>query len=179
LAAAKPAGKRHHWGVNILFVCTGNQCRSPFAEAFTNALGLPGISASSAGILDLPGKPVPPEMQRAAEPYGIDLTPHRARFAEGVDPADFDLLIGFEHSHAAYLVVERNAPMERTFLFGELVLLAGEENFSLDPDTLTAMRRSGGAFVPQLQVPDPIGGPQRGYEAAAATIATGLNHILS
>ncbi|MBA2726009.1 MAG: low molecular weight phosphatase family protein [Actinobacteria bacterium] len=164
--------------MKILFVCTGNQCRSPFAEAYLNHLELPGIEATSAGTLDLPGRPVPPEMRRAAEAYGVDLSPHRSRPAHSLDPSDFDLLIGFEHSHAAYLVVEKNAPMERTFLFGELRLLIREEGFSLDPDALGLSRGSSGVFDPKLQVSDPIGGPPAAYRAAAATIATGLDEIL-
>ncbi|MBW2639386.1 MAG: hypothetical protein JRE10_04275 [Deltaproteobacteria bacterium] len=44
---------------NILFVCTGNICRSPFAHAFfvklVNQKRLQGIAVESAGLLALPG----------------------------------------------------------------------------------------------------------------------------
>ncbi|TWT27644.1 low molecular weight protein arginine phosphatase [Planomicrobium sp. CPCC 101110] len=36
--------------MNIFFVCTGNTCRSPMAEAILSAKGSPGIEVRSAGI---------------------------------------------------------------------------------------------------------------------------------
>ena len=60
----------------ILFVCTGNTCRSPMACALARAAG---VDAQSAGLHALPGAPASPQAIRAASFYGADLTGHRAR----------------------------------------------------------------------------------------------------
>lgn len=60
----------------ILFVCTGNTCRSPMAAALAAGRGM---TAESAGLAAYPGAPATPEAQRAAARYGADLSRHRAR----------------------------------------------------------------------------------------------------
>lgn len=60
----------------ILFVCTGNTCRSPLAAALARAQG---VDAGSAGLAAFPGDPATPQAIRAAERHGADLTAHRAQ----------------------------------------------------------------------------------------------------
>ena len=60
----------------ILFVCTGNTCRSPLACALARAAG---VDAQSAGLAAAPGSPASPRAVRAARRYGADLSGHRAR----------------------------------------------------------------------------------------------------
>ena len=64
----------------ILFVCTGNTCRSPLAAALVRARG---IQADSAGIAACPGAPATPQAVRAAARRGGDLTGHRAQPVTG------------------------------------------------------------------------------------------------
>jgi protein-tyrosine phosphatase len=60
----------------ILFVCTGNTCRSPLAAALARAHG---VDAQSAGLDADRGDPATIEAQFAAERYGADLSSHEAR----------------------------------------------------------------------------------------------------
>lgn len=60
----------------ILFVCTGNTCRSPLAAVMARALG---ADAESAGLCPEEGCPASEGARRAAARRGLDLSRHRAR----------------------------------------------------------------------------------------------------
>lgn len=68
---------------NILFVCMGNICRSPFAEGLFAKLmeqrGFKGVVGDSAGLLALPGNSATDLAHRAAAEYGVDLSEHMAK----------------------------------------------------------------------------------------------------
>ncbi|MCW2370528.1 protein-tyrosine-phosphatase [Sphingobium sp. B11D3D] len=74
----------------ILFVCLGNICRSPLAEAaFRHEASLAGldVTADSAGTGDWHvGRPPDPRAQATALRHGIDISTYRAR---QIGPADF------------------------------------------------------------------------------------------
>lgn len=67
---------------NILFVCIGNICRSPMAEAlFRNLLknNAQDISVSSAGLAALVGSPADEAAQKLMMQRGLDISAHRAQ----------------------------------------------------------------------------------------------------
>lgn len=75
----------------ILFVCTGNTCRSPMAAALFNAVKppkdrRPAVTwhAESAGLAALAGAPPTAEAVEVLRELGLDHTDHRAR---SIDPA--------------------------------------------------------------------------------------------
>lgn len=87
---------------NILFICTGNICRSPMAEAiFRHRLGdRAGWKIGSAGVAAVEGLPASTEAQKVLSEWGIDLSKHRSRplSKELVDEADW--LIVMTEGHA-------------------------------------------------------------------------------
>ncbi|MEW6441715.1 MAG: low molecular weight protein arginine phosphatase [bacterium] len=66
----------------MLFVCTGNLCRSPMAEGILRQLlekaGLDDVRVSSAGTMGVEGEPAAPLAERVCKENGIDISGHVA-----------------------------------------------------------------------------------------------------
>ncbi len=79
--AARSARQQTMTEKTLLFVCTGNTCRSPMAEYLFRARAGAGFGwrAESAGVAAAGGNPASPEAVEALRERGIDLTPHRSR----------------------------------------------------------------------------------------------------
>ena len=58
--------------MNILFVCTGNTCRSPMAEGYLKSLNIPDIHVKSGGLA-ADGSPVSENSKTACLEKGIDI----------------------------------------------------------------------------------------------------------
>lgn len=69
-------------GMKILFICSGNTCRSPVAEGLFNLLaqrqGLDAV-AGSAGLFAAEGEEANPNAVRAAAELGADISGHNAK----------------------------------------------------------------------------------------------------
>lgn len=91
-----------NWGrvTRLVFVCYGNICRSPYAEARAQVMGLPassfGLNAGGEACAD-------PNAVRAARARGLDLTAHRTRPSEQFSLASGDLLAVMESRQARVL----------------------------------------------------------------------------
>jgi len=129
----------------LLFVCTGNTCRSPMAEAIARRrgeeLGYGGLQVRSAGVAAFPGSPASGGALRAAERHGLDLSGHRATLLTAELAAGADLILAMSPSH----------------LMRVIDLGAG------DRAALVTSYAGGGEGVRDVGIPDPIGGPDEEY----------------
>ena len=70
--------------MNILFICTGNTCRSPMAEGYLNSKKLYGVTAQSRGIA-ADGSPVSENSKTVMAEAGIDISGHVSRQVTDTD----------------------------------------------------------------------------------------------
>ena len=84
----------------LIFICSGNICRSPLGEAFAKSHG---VAAESFGLDTRGGDPADPRAVKYAAEHMIDLNTHRTRHIQEYVPAEGDLLIGMEPTHVKKL----------------------------------------------------------------------------
>jgi protein-tyrosine phosphatase len=102
--------------VRILFVCLGNICRSPTAEAVLRTLAAReapelALEVDSAGTAGYHvGEPPDPRTRQAAARRGYDLRGQRARIVEPRDFERFDLILAMDRENLS--VLRRRAPAQ-------------------------------------------------------------------
>lgn len=135
---------------HVVFVCSGNTCRSPLAEALLRAIvqeaGRDDIIVSSAGTTAWDGSPASEGAYLVALERGMDLGTHRARVltAEVVQSADLVLTM-----------TEAQATRARSLGGGGRVF------------TLTAYATDEASGT---DVSDPFGGPLEGFRATVVEL---------
>src|SRR5262245_48004368 len=138
----------------ILFVCTGNICRSPMAEGlFRHAVkGRGDCEVVSAGVGALDGMPPSEHAVRALRELGIDISGQRSRMLtpELVQRADY--IFGMTHSHVDAIMLMYPQAAEKTFLLREF------------DETLDSFEND---------IPDPIGGSLEVYQNCRDQIEQG------
>jgi protein-tyrosine phosphatase len=102
---------RQQMACSVVFVCTGNTCRSPLAEALckkllADRLGCPvaelparGYHVTSAGVSAFGGGPAAAEAGEVARRFGADLSTHRSQPLTTELAARADYLLGMTRSH--------------------------------------------------------------------------------
>ncbi|MEA3415856.1 MAG: low molecular weight protein arginine phosphatase [Thermodesulfobacteriota bacterium] len=122
---------------HILFVCTGNICRSPFAEGLLKKLmqknGLDDIVADSAGLLALPGNSASGLAQKVAAEYDVDLSGHIAKSVKKDIIDRSDLILVMESSHAKYLLDAFPEAEDKVFLIRRFARFGSRDRWITDP----------------------------------------------
>jgi protein-tyrosine phosphatase len=181
--------------MRLLFICTGNMCRSPLAERLTSswahdALGAQaaGISVRSAGTDAQPGRAMEARSARALVDLGGDPTGFVARELVRTEAEDADLVLTMTRRHRNKVIKGAPRAMRWTFTLAEaaaLIPLADTEGITALPlperaaalaERLNAARSRRVSDV-QDDVQDPIGQPQSVHSDVARQIADCLEPL--
>ena len=143
----------------VLFICTGNVCRSPMAEGiFRQAVRRRGdYQVLSAGLGAAGGQPPSAHAVQGVKELGIDISSLRSRMltAELVQKADY--IFAMTHSHLDTLVMLYPEAAEKTFLLREF------------DETLDSFEKD---------ISDPIGGSYAVYLNCRDQIEQGIASLL-
>lgn len=107
---------------SVLYVCTANICRSPFAERLTQWM-LPDLNVSSAGVTALERFPIDRPMAAELRRRGVSTGGKRGRQIE-LDDLDADLILVMSRQHRTPLLEERPDAVDRIGLITGLPQLA-------------------------------------------------------
>jgi protein-tyrosine phosphatase len=171
--------------LTILFVCTGNVCRSPMAEyvARRRVAETADLRVFSAGVAALVGDPVDAGSASALAELGIDSSAHRARQFDPWEAGDVDLVLTAEVAHREVVMAQVPGALRRTFTMKEFARLlphVGQGTPAELIDRAAQIRGMYGAVPRALDdVPDPY---RRGLARAQATlgeITTALEPLLA
>jgi len=132
----------------VLFVCTGNTCRSPMAEVIARRrvaeLGWEQVEIASAGVAAADGLPASGGSVRAAARNGLDLSAHQSALLTRALVDGADLILAMSSGHLA-----------------RIVELGGGDRGAV----ITAFASDSCDEGSWVGVPDPIGGPDEEYVA--------------
>lgn len=106
--------------MNILFVCTGNTCRSPMAEAILKARNVANINVQSAGIYAMDGGEMSRNGQIVLENESIPFTHKSAAMKESlIDWAD--LVLTMTASHKKAIIFAFPQAISKVYMYKEFV----------------------------------------------------------
>jgi protein-tyrosine-phosphatase len=145
--------------MHILFVCTGNTCRSPMAEAMLSealrARGITQVTVSSAGTGAWDGAPASEGAYLVGLEHGLDLSGHRARLLTREMVREADLVLVMSGHHLA-----------------RVAELGGEHKVHL-------LGSYSGRDAARSEVSDPFGGELTGYRATFAELQELIGGVVS
>lgn len=120
-------------GGQILVVCTGNICRSPFVERMLRA-SLPGsFEVTSAGTAALVGEPMDPEAAERLRRHGGDSEGFVARQLTALMVAGADLVLTATRAHRAAVASLQPSSLPYLFTLGDFSDLAAGAEITLTP----------------------------------------------
>jgi protein-tyrosine phosphatase len=164
----------------ILFVCTGNICRSPTAErlaaAYATLQEIPDLTASSAGTRAVIGHPVQSDAAVVLDALGGDTSGFAARQLTAKIASGADLIIAMTGAHRDVVLEAAPRQFKRTFTLTEASHLAAMEDAKTLEDLAGLRPRLSTKDKPDI--PDPIGQSPDVFAIVGAQIADLLPPIM-
>lgn len=120
--------------MNILFVCTGNTCRSPMAEGLLKKIVRSHddeeeqlLNIASGGMDALQNSTANEKAIKALEEYDVDISQHRAKNVDAQTIADADVILTMTEAHKEMLLyLFGGAAEEKTYTLMEYIGLSGD-----------------------------------------------------
>lgn len=187
----KVLGETPHNG-DILFVCTGNVCRSPYAERRLRQL-LPdvGVAIASAGTGALVGSDIEPATSTALSRLGADVSGFAARAVTPGMVAESELVLTMTRAHRGKVARLHPVALRRAFALGDFADLCRAADrwrpvASAEPWLPQVVREAAavrGAVAPrdasEIDVVDPYRGSQRLHSEAFDRIEQQLEVVVA
>ncbi|MGY1681929.1 arsenate reductase/protein-tyrosine-phosphatase family protein [Geodermatophilus sp. SYSU D01176] len=174
----------------LLFVCTGNICRSAAAERLMSAwtARLPGrpLESRSAGTRAVDGRPMHPLTAAALERHGVWAAGFASWRLTGEEIDWADLVLTMTTGHRGEVLALQPRAMRKVFTLREAATLAGslpagylgsvhpEDRLARLADDLAETRALRRGVNRDHDIADPIDGPADAHVAAVDEIATAL-----
>ena len=167
-------------GLSILFVCTGNICRSPIGERVLTGLADRmradgtdlAVTSSSAGTGALNGQPIHPHSAAVLAEHGYDASGFESRYLRPPMLMQSDLVLCMSREHRAAAQQMAPARWKRVFTLTEFAFLV-ETGTPEEDCTLPAIMAGRGRIDPNsalLDIVDPMGRPREDFDRVFGAI---------